>query len=152
MSTAPEPSGVPESRQNSTRLQRDDRIRVLALRDAGLTYQQIASQLQMTLRQVQYTCQSQQATPKKARGQRPKLSENDIDKIIEFISSSERNRRMPHYKIIQELDLPVGTTALSRALKKRGYTRCEALQKPPLSDLSNEEKGQNSIVARPYQV
>lgn len=137
MSTAPEPSGVPESRQNSTRLQRDDRIRVLALRDAGLTYQQIASQLQMTLRQVQYTCQSQQTTPKKARGQKPKLSEDDIDKIIEFISSSKRNRHMPYYKVIQELDLPVGTTALSRALKKRGYTRCEALREPPLSDSGN---------------
>lgn len=60
MPTTPEPSEVPESRQNSTRLNRDDRIRVLALRDAGLTYQQIASQLQMTHRQVQYTCQSQQ--------------------------------------------------------------------------------------------
>ncbi|OJJ52263.1 hypothetical protein ASPSYDRAFT_164996, partial [Aspergillus sydowii CBS 593.65] len=59
-----------------------------------------------------YTCQSQQATPKKARGQRPKLSEEDINNIIEFISSSKRNRRMLYYKVIQGLDLPVGTTAL----------------------------------------
>ena len=134
MPTTPDPPNEPEPRQNSTRLNRDDRIRVLTLRDAGLTYQQITSQLQMTYRQVQYTCQSHQTTPKKAHGQRPKLSEEDVDKVIDFISSSKRTRRMPYYKVIQELDLPVRTTALSRALKKRGYSRCKALRKPPLSD------------------
>lgn len=88
----------------------------------------------MTYWQVQYTCQSHQATPKKAHGQKPKLSEEDVDKIIDFISSSKRTRRLPYYKVIQELDLPIGTTALARALKKRGYSRCKALQKPPISD------------------
>ena len=122
MPTTPDLIDEPESRQNSTRLNRDDRIRVLALRDAGFTYQQITSQLQMTYRQVQYTCQSHQATPKKAHGQKPKLSEEDVDKIIDFISSSKRTRRLPYYKVIQELDLPIGTTALARALKKRGYS------------------------------
>ena len=134
MPTTPDLIDEPESRQNSTRLNRDDRIRVLALRDAGFTYQQITSQLQMTYRQVQYTCQSHQATPKKAHGQKPKLSEEDVDKIIDFISSSKRTRRLPYYKVIQELDLPIGTTALARALKKRGYSRCKALRKPPISD------------------
>ncbi|KAF4200233.1 hypothetical protein CNMCM8927_003680 [Aspergillus lentulus] len=134
----PEPSTPPqqaaEQRGNSIRLSRDDRIRVLTLRDAGFTYQQIADQLQITHRQVQYTCQSQQMTPTKAPGQPPKLSEEDVDNIIAFISSSKRNRRMPFYKLCEELDLPVGPTALARALKKRGYTRCIALRKPPLSD------------------
>ena len=133
MPTTPDPPDEPESRQNSTRLNRDERIRVLTLRDAGFTYQQITAQLQLTYQQVQYTCQSHQATPKKAPGQIPKLSD-DVDKIIDFISSSKRTRRMPYYKVIQELDLPVGTTALSQALKKRGYSRCKALRKPPLSD------------------
>lgn len=43
-------------------------------------------------------------------------------------------RRMPFYKVICELDLPVGPTALSRALKKRGYICCKALRKSPLKD------------------
>ena len=117
MPTTPEPGEIPGSKQNSARLTRDDRIRVIALRDAGLTYQQITSQLQITYRQVQYTCQSHQATPKKARGQKPKLSEQDIDYIIEFISSSKQTRRMAYHKVIEELNLSVGTTALSRALR-----------------------------------
>lgn len=57
MSTTPE-TDVPEPRWKSTRLNRDDRIRVLTLRDAGFSYTQITSQLQITNRQVQYTCQS----------------------------------------------------------------------------------------------
>ena len=133
MPTTPEPPEA-ASEAYSTRLNRDDRIRILALREAGFTYMQIASQLHITHNQVQYTCRSQQATPKKARGKTPKLSEEDVDRIIEWISSSKRTRRMPYYKVIRELELPVGTTALTRALKKRGYTRCKALRKPPLSD------------------
>uniref|UniRef100_A0A093UUS5 Transposable element Tc1 transposase n=1 Tax=Talaromyces marneffei PM1 TaxID=1077442 RepID=A0A093UUS5_TALMA len=148
MPTTPEPTTAPEaapegareaasggeSKPYSTRLNRDDRIRILTLREAGFTYLQIASQLHITHDQVQYTCQSQQATPKKARGRTPKLSEEDVDRVIDWISSSKRTRRMPYYKVIRELDLPIGATALARALKKRGYTRCKALRKPPLSD------------------
>ncbi|EED12610.1 transposable element tc3 transposase, putative [Talaromyces stipitatus ATCC 10500] len=81
-----------DSRQNSARLNRDERIRVLTLRDAGFTYLQISQQLQISYRQVQYTCQSQQATPKKARGNPPKLSEAEVDHIIEWITSSKRTR------------------------------------------------------------
>ena len=66
MPTTPDPSEEPEPRQNSTRLNHDDQIQVLALQDAGFTYQQITSQLQMIYQQVQYTCQSHQSTPKKA--------------------------------------------------------------------------------------
>uniref|UniRef100_A0A093UQ59 Uncharacterized protein n=1 Tax=Talaromyces marneffei PM1 TaxID=1077442 RepID=A0A093UQ59_TALMA len=144
MPTTPEPTTAPEaapeaasggeSKPYSTRLNRDDRIRILTLREAGFTYLQIASQLHVTHDQVQYTCQSQQATPKKARGRTPKLSEEDVARVIDWISSSKRTRRMPYYKVIRELDLPIGATALARALKKRGYTRCKALRKPPLSD------------------
>lgn len=130
----PEPPTTPQSKQYSLRLDRDDRIRVLALRDAGFTYAQISQQLQISYRQVQHTCQSQQATPKKPHGAPPKLSEAEVDTIIAWITSSKRTRRMPYYKVVQELNLSVGKNALAHALKKRGYTRCIALQKPPLSD------------------
>jgi ketohexokinase/beta-glucosidase len=130
----PELTTPPEASKNSARLTRDDRLQVLTLRDAGFTYQQISAQLGITYHQVQYTCQSRQATPKKARGQPPKLSEEDVDNIIDFITSSKRTRRLSYTKVIQELELPVGATALARALRKRGYTRCKALRKPPLSE------------------
>jgi hypothetical protein len=48
------------------------------------------------------------------KGQPPKLSESDIDNIIDWISASKQHRRMPFYKVVKELDLPVGTSALAR--------------------------------------
>lgn len=43
MPTTPDPPDESEPRQNSTRLNRDERIQVLTLRDAGFTYQQITA-------------------------------------------------------------------------------------------------------------
>ncbi|EAA66188.1 predicted protein [Aspergillus nidulans FGSC A4] len=125
---------ISERSQSSRWLSRDDWIRILTLQDAGFTYQQISSQLGFTYRQVQYTCQNEQSTPQKPPGQRPKLSEEDMDNIITFISSSQRTRRLSYKRVIEELNLPCGETALARALKKRGYSRCKALRKPPLLD------------------
>lgn len=118
MPTTPEPPEPPEASLTaySSRLDRDNRIRILTLRQAGFTYMQIATQLNITHNQVQYTCRSQQATPKKARGQPSKLSEEDVDRIFEWICSSERTRRLPYKKVIHELELPVGPTVLARAL------------------------------------
>lgn len=45
----------------------------------------------------------------------------------------KENRRKPYYKVIEELDLGVTPMTLRHALKKRGYSRCKALRKPPLS-------------------
>ena len=47
MPTTPEPPEA-ASEAYSTRLNKDDRIRILALREAGFTYMQIASQLHIT--------------------------------------------------------------------------------------------------------
>ena len=131
MPSTPEPTSPKTT--NSKRLERDDRLRILTLRDAGLTYQQIANQLQISYRQVQYTCQSQQATPKKAKGAKAKLSELEVDEVIQWISSSKRTRRLPYHRVVEELELPIKANALARALKKRGYSRCKALRKPPLT-------------------
>lgn len=98
------PSSTPK-RGNSARLSRDDRIQVLALRDAGHSYQEIASQLAISHCQVQYTCQTEKATPRKAHGQLPKLSDDQVNDIIVWISTSKINCRMPYYKVVQELDL-----------------------------------------------
>lgn len=130
MPTPSPPTPLPTLKSN---LGRDDRLRILTLRDAGLPCTAISKQLHLSYRQVQYTCQTQQASPKKPKGQPPKLSEEKMDEIIDWISASKHNRRKPFYQVINELDLGVTVPTLRRALKKRGYTRCKALQKPPLS-------------------
>lgn len=82
---------------------------------------------------MQYACQATELIPKKACGATPKLTEAHLDEIIEWISSSERTRRLPYHKVIEELDLDVAPITLVHALKKRGYHRCKALRKPYLS-------------------
>lgn len=126
MSTTPKPTPQPD-------LKRDERLKILTLRDAGFTYQAICNQLGFTYRQVQHTCQSQRASPRKPRGQSPKLSEEKMDEIIAWITASKENRRKPYHKVIEELDLNVTPMTLRLALKKRDFTRCKALRKPPLS-------------------
>ena len=142
--TDPTTDPTTPQKEYAIRLTRDDRIRIQTLREAGLTYQQISQQLHINYRQVQYACQASQVTPKKPRGATPKLSDDQIDEIITWISQSKKNRRMPYYKVIKALDLSVSPTTLAYALKKRGYTRCKALRKP---DLGPENRRQRLIWA-----
>ncbi|KAJ5232123.1 hypothetical protein N7468_005079 [Penicillium chermesinum] len=115
---------------------RDQRIAARTLRAQGYTYAQIASALKITQRQVQKACSDERPTPRKAPGQRRKLSDEQLDEIIEFISSSNIRRQMPYSKVIEELQLPVSPETLRRALARRGYHRCKALEKPPLFERS----------------
>ena len=108
-------------------LRRDDRLRILTLRDTGLSYSAISNQLHVSYRQVQYTCRTQQATPKKPKGQPPKLSEEQMDDIIAWISTSEVNRQKPFHQMIKELNLDVSVPTLRHSLMKRGYSKYKAL-------------------------
>ncbi|KAJ5561458.1 hypothetical protein N7461_000219 [Penicillium sp. DV-2018c] len=72
---------------------------------------------------VQTACTADSPTPRKSRGQRRKLSEDQLDEIIEFITSSEERRRMPYETVIKELQLPVCKSTLREALARRGYHR-----------------------------
>ena len=121
-------------RTPSQKATRDQRIAARTLRAQRYTYAQIASELDITQRQVQKACSDERPTPRKARGRGRKLSEEQLNEIIEFISSSKETRRMPYSRVIHELQLPVSSETLRRALARRGYHRCKALRKPPLSD------------------
>ena len=117
----------------------DHQLQILTLQDAGLTHTAISNQLHISVCQVQYTCQTQKATPKKPKGQPPKLSEEQMDDIITWICASKQNHHKPFHKVIEELDLGVTVPTLRRSLKKRGYSRCKTLRKPPLSQETRRE-------------
>lgn len=55
------------------------------------------------------------------------------------MSSFERTQRMPFYKVIQELGLQISTPCLSRALKKRGYSRSNVPLKSPGRSINSQE-------------
>jgi transposase len=127
-------SPVTPTRKTKTWLTRIQRLTVRALRSQTLTYEQIASQLGITYRQVQTACTADRPTPHKSRGQRRKLSEDQLDEIIEFITSSKETRRMLYKTVIKELQLPVCKSTLRKALARRRYHRRKALRKPPMTE------------------
>jgi len=91
---------------------RDRRKKILPMTNLGYSQRAIAAYLKVTRRIVQYTQQIEQATPTKPKGQPPKLHEEQVDEIIEFISASKQNRRTPYYRIIDILQLDISCHAL----------------------------------------
>ena len=79
-------------------------------------------------------CVKQAATPVKQPGRPSQLSDAQVDEIIDFITASKVGRQMAYKTVVKILELGVTDKCLGRALKKRGYTRCVALQKPPISE------------------
>ncbi|KAM7190946.1 hypothetical protein V8F33_009179 [Rhypophila sp. PSN 637] len=74
------PSPQPPNRASNT--SRDARISIRTLRSAGWTYQQIATHLRLTLRQVQHAATTQ-ATPRRSSGRPPLLTEAQVEELIE---------------------------------------------------------------------
>ena len=131
----PSPNQQPQTpRPHSARASRDTRIAARTLRDQRYTYAEIASRLGITQRQVQKAYTDKRPTPRKPRGQRRKLSEDKLNEVIEFITQSKETRRIGFEELIQRLQLPISKNTLRRALARRGYRRCKALRKLPLSN------------------
>ena len=60
----------------------------------GYSQRIIAQYLDITRHTVLYTQHVYQATPEKSKGRPPKLSNEQMDKIIEFISASKQNQHI----------------------------------------------------------
>lgn len=105
------------------------------MRSLGYTYEKIALHLKITQRAVQYTCKKGEATPQHKRtGRPPKLSKEEVDTLVEFVTSSRKTRRMSYLQLAEALwpEGEVGADSVKYALHKRGYRRRVALRKPPL--------------------
>lgn len=119
------------------RLTRDQRRDILLMRRLGYTYAYIASFLSISQRAVQYTCNQQQATPQHQRaGRKPKLTKEETDQLIEYVTSCHCTRCLPYLKLAEELypEGEIRPESIKYALHRRGYRRRVALRKPPLSD------------------
>ena len=80
-------------RQKASDSTRDDRIRAVALRDVGLSYEQISRQIGLTQNQVQWAVQHR-ITPKKKTGRHSTLIQDKIDEIIAWVCLLKQNRRV----------------------------------------------------------
>jgi len=108
----------PPSTPKKKRLTRDQRRDILLMRSLGKKYSEIALHLNVSERAVQYTCNTQMATPKKRSGRPPKLSEERVDEIENYISKQSRDaRRMTYQELATTFDTSVD--CIKRALRKR---------------------------------
>jgi hypothetical protein len=114
-------------------LSRDQRIQVQTLHEFGhQRYSEIASNIGCTINQVQYAV-THRITPQKHHcGRYLLLSEEEIDVLIDFVSVSRKNRRMPWIEIT--LIWGCLEKAIGSAFKSRGYSRHIARKKPVISE------------------
>ena len=113
---------------------RDRRQKMLLMTDLGYSQRAIADYLETTRNKVRYAQAAERATPQKPKGRAPTLTKDQVDEIIEFISASKQNRRMPYYRVIDVLNLDISIFCLRNTLSRQGYRRCIALRKPPISE------------------
>ncbi|KAF2187636.1 hypothetical protein K469DRAFT_103237 [Zopfia rhizophila CBS 207.26] len=114
------------STPHTKHLTRDECLQVQTLHLAGHPIRSIAALLNFTQRQVQYAAASQRVTPKKRSGRPQTLTSAQIDEI-ELASGPFSQFHVSSY-------------AIRHALRQRGYSRCVALAKPPLSPANRQKR------------
>jgi transposase len=113
---------------------RDERLRCETLYfEARWTQDQIALQLNLTLAQVKYAL-SHRLTPQRHKcGQKASLNTPQRRQLVEWVTASKDNRRVPWPDIPAILGWNFGHKAIRTAFKKEGFVRRIARKKPPLS-------------------
>ncbi|PQE05349.1 transposable element tc1 transposase protein [Rutstroemia sp. NJR-2017a BVV2] len=122
---------TPKQRYQCTR---DDRLRVQTLfYHAGFTKDEIALQLNLSLRQVKYALMHQLTPQKRRTGRRPFLGPNERRQLVEWVCASAKNRRIPWDQIPAIFGWDCHVYAIETAFKLEGFKRCTALKKPDLT-------------------
>ncbi|KAI6249474.1 hypothetical protein HI914_02760 [Erysiphe necator] len=117
----------PTAHRRSCNLNRDQRLEVLKLHDAGHGPIYISKQLGITRRQVKYTIYRGHVSPQKSKGRPPKLTSEQVDELEAFIVASSTNRRMSYLELAMQFSQwNVGEGAIKGALARRGYIRYRA--------------------------
>ncbi|EFQ96813.1 hypothetical protein MGYG_08736 [Nannizzia gypsea CBS 118893] len=104
-------------------LSKESRADILRLRAQGLTYKEIAERKGITHRQVQWTCESGDPTPKRRSGRPSQLSRAQVNRLIEYVCASPENRQRSYLELATVLQLGVGQFAVRNALYNAGFRR-----------------------------
>jgi len=133
------PSPPSTLKKSLKRLTRNQQVRIRVLRDIGWAYKDIALKYDVTIRAVQYACMNPQ-TPKKRSGRPSRLSEEQVECLIDFVTYSKLNRRLPYYRNPDTLRFDCGVDLIQYALKRKGFKRCLARNKPPISKKNQQDR------------
>lgn len=90
--------------------------------------------VRITIHQVSYNIRSGCVDPGKRTGRNSKISPEQGDELEKFVCSSRETRQMNSLELAMNFpQWNVGVDAVWNALKRRGYSRRIARNKPPLS-------------------
>ena len=129
---------TPKTPHSSTR---DERLRIHTLYfEAGWTQDQIALQLNLTRRQVQYALAHRITPQKHYTGRKILLNTPQRKRLIDWVTASKANRRVSWPEIPAILGLDCGEKAIRAAFKNEGFVRRSARQKPPLSEQNQRDR------------
>ena len=125
---------VPTPKTPQKSCTRDDHLCIQTLFfQAGWTKDQIALQLNLSIRQVHYALHHR-LTPQKSRtGRRPLLGPAERKQLIDWVCTNGKNRRTPWADIPAILGWDCKVYAITTAFKKEGFYRRTALKKPKLT-------------------
>jgi transposase len=120
-------------------MSRDQRLQVQTLRTAGLSQREVSLQLNLTRDQVRYAA-SHPPTPSRRSGRPGILSQEEIERIIEWVCASPINRRCSWERIPRKLDLNISYYAVRYTLRKAGFSRRLTRRKPPISERNRQAR------------
>ena len=67
------------------------------------------------------------------------------DILVDFIIQSDEHRQLPFTQVAEQTGLGISTVSVRRALRSRGFRRCRALLKPPISEANRVKRLQFAI-------
>lgn len=109
-------------RSDSSEIQREE---ARLLHRLGYSYRQISEILGLSTKQVQYSILTT-GGPKRRSGRSSKLTEAQVDQLVEFVTSSKAARLLTFEQIDSALGWNVGPYCIRHALRKRGFRRYRA--------------------------
>ena len=93
-----ESNALPSTPTKQTEVSRDTRLKIQVLRDIGWKYSAIANQLKITIRQVQYACNTRPTPQKQLCGRKPTLDAESRQLLVSFVCASSENRQTPYWQ------------------------------------------------------
>jgi transposase len=134
-----------EQIRHSKYTSRDQRRDIQLLHREGFTIAQIAEKQACITRQVQYAI-THPATPRKRPRRPQKMTEEELQYLIEWICASKENRRCRWDLIPQKANLiHLSYYAIQYALHKAGFFQRTARCKPPISEQNRQKRLQFAL-------